>query len=148
MFMLANSLLFIAIQHIVKGNADSGREYKYTPADNYPYSERPCSHCNQGGCRFRDCGKSENDKREENDEENRHEASCGGGKCEYIDCVNPTCEGGACAFINCLNATCSGGGCHHVHPLHILKASYCDGGGCMLNGRHIPSRLEDNPYFY
>lgn len=121
-------------------NKRVGVDYDYTPNIDYQYMDRLCSkNCREGGCRFRDCDHIS----EEHSNITDGSLTCDGGLCEFINCFKPSCRGGACTFIGCTDASCYGGGCHHVHPRNTLKESYCDGGGCRLNGKPLPSNLRN-----
>ena len=103
-----------------------------------------------GGCKFLNCGmekylltkhKQPNEVTINIDGNIMPEVSpsCNGGMCEFTECANPSCKGGACIFINCVDASCDGGGCKFINPKNTIKENYCKGGGCVLNGKVIPS---------
>ena len=89
---------------------------------------KSCDHeCVQGACSYSSCGKD------------RDPVTCPGGACRFERCVNPVCSGGGCEFVRCVGGSCDGGGCNFIEPQTTLKAGYCDGESCTLNGKDHPS---------
>jgi hypothetical protein len=86
----------------------------------------PAGGCPQGACGFRECPEP---------------VSCRGGGCIFERCGAPTCEGGGCKFVACgALATCPGGGCDFAdHTASVLVHSFCDGGGCTVDGFDVAS---------
>ena len=86
---------------------------------------RPCDHvCVGGGCLFENCTTP---------------ASCPGGACDFVSCVEPSCSGGACKFTDSEKAHCSGGSCNFEIPRDTLRPGYCKGENCYLDGESHPS---------
>ncbi|KAJ1439671.1 hypothetical protein B484DRAFT_443865 [Ochromonadaceae sp. CCMP2298] len=84
---------------------------------------KSCFHtCVQGACLFRSCT----------------EPQCPGGACLFVDCTSPSCAGGACIFERGSGSTCDGGSCTYRQPQETLKAGYCAGGNCNIEGQEHP----------
>ncbi len=155
--IILTALLFLKIN--ASNDARKWGEYIFEGNDiqvGYEFQNKSCSekNCNEGGCRFHGCESNQQILSKQlhyddgigskNMKQDEDIPTCNGGLCEFFHCKNPTCNGGACLFVNCTGAKCDGGGCHFVYPADVLKEHYCNGGGCRLNGRHIPHTFRNS----
>jgi len=137
MLFLYFLVLFLSLPITSLSSPTPPRTYSPT-SDLHSSHPKSCGPCPEGFCSFTKCGRVLNPG---SDDPPLPEASCGGGLCDFVDCIGGSCGGGACTFVKSKLSTCVGGGCHHVEPGDTLKEGYCDGGGCTLNGVLIPRTL-------
>jgi len=89
--------------------------------------------CNAGKCFYEGCEEVP--------------ASCPGGRCLFVDCVNASCSGGACTFLHCTDPSCAGGRCEFFEPKNTLLDGFCNGGACRVDGHDASSSLRDQLAF-
>jgi hypothetical protein len=100
--------------------------------DRSPFVPTPCSvaDCKSGLCEYR---------------ASRQPVACSGGLCVFHDCDRPSCRGGLCTFYRCALPSCDGGKCSFVQPTTTLKAGFCKGGGCDIDGYALPDAFGKKP---